>query len=124
MAVLTRKNNALLKKYNGDNKFVRVHKRIREENVARKSRGEKPLISEYEDKVKDALSVIKLEIDQKVYDRNDILKKDAYFDQTVMQQINTGLDKLGIVNTREDRLFIQNKLSIQYMNQYRSIYTA
>lgn len=124
LAILTRKNNVLLKKYNGDNKFVRVHKRIREENVSRKARGEKPLISDYDDKVKDVLNVIKSEIDQKVYDRNDILKKDAYFEQTVMQQINLGLDKLKIANTREDRLFIQSKLSIQYMNQYKNLYGA
>lgn len=124
LAILTRKNNVLLKKYNGDNKFVRVHKRIREENVSRKARCEKPLISDYDDNVKDVLNVIKSEIDQKVYDRNDILKKDAYFEQTVMQQINLCLDKLKIANTREDRLFIQSKLSIQYMNQYKNLYGA
>ena len=32
---------------------------------------------------------IKSDIDQKVYDRNDILKKDAYFERTVMTQIKS-----------------------------------
>ena len=47
---------------------------------------------------------IKSDIDRKVYDRNDILKKDAYVEQTVMTEIKTGMDTLGVVNSREDRV--------------------
>lgn len=43
LAELQKKNNALLRRYNGDAKFARVHKRIREENSARKHAG-KPVI--------------------------------------------------------------------------------
>lgn len=119
---MQKKNEALRKKYNGDAKFVRVHKRIREENIARSVKGEKMIISQFEDDIRNALLTIKDEIDQKVYDRNDILKKDAYFEQTVMVQINAGLEKLNLQNTREDRVFIQSRISAQYLNQYRSIY--
>lgn len=119
---LHKKNEALRKKYRGDAKFVRIHKRIREENIARSSQGKKMIISQFEDDIKNALLTIKDEIDQKVYDRNDILKKDAYFEQTVMVQINIGLEKLNLQNTREDRVFIQSRISSQYLNQYRSIY--
>lgn len=122
LSELQKKNAALQKKYNGDAKFVRIHKRIREENELRIKKGNKPIISSYDDSIKDALMTIKEEIDQKVYDRNDILKKDAYFDQTVMVQINAGLEKLGLQNTRDDRVFIQTRVSAQYLNQYRSIY--
>lgn len=119
---MQKKNEALRKKYNGDAKFVRVHKRIREENIKRSASGKKMVISQFEDDIRNALLTIKDEIDQKVYDRNDILKKDAYFEQTVMVQINAGLEKLNLQNTREDRVFIQSRISAQYLNQYRSIY--
>lgn len=122
LAELQMKNSALLKKYSGDSKFARIHKRIREENIQRKVKREKPIISEYDDQIQDVLSIIKSEIDQKVYDRNDILRKDEYFERTVMQQITDGIDKLGFTHTRDDRLFIQNRLTIQYLNQYNAIY--
>ena len=69
-----------------------------------------------------ALKIIKDEIDQKVYDRHDILRQDVYFEQTVMVHINNGIDRLGFENTREDRLFIQSRLSTQYLNQYKATY--
>lgn len=119
---MQKKNEALRKKYNGDVKFVRVHKRIREENIRRSALGQKMVISQFEDDIRNALITIKDEIDQRVYDRNDILKKDAYFEQTVMVQIDAGLEKLNLKNTREDRVFIQSRISAQYLNQYRSVY--
>lgn len=124
LAELQKKNKALLNKYNGDAKFARVHKRIREENETRTKAGKKAVISTYDDIIMNTLLFIKNKIDQKVYDRNDILKKDAYFEQTVMVQINDGMDQLGVANTRDDRLFIQSRLTTQYMNQYRETYYA
>ncbi len=68
---------------------------------------------------------IKANIDQKVYDKNDILKKDTYFEQTVMTQIKEGLDNLGITEQkREDRLFIQSRITRQYLNQYNDTYSV
>lgn len=121
---LQQRNNALLKKYQGDAKFARVHKRIREENLARKAAGRQPIVSEYDMLIVDVLLAIKADIDQKVYDRNDILKKDAYFEQTVMTQIKAGIDKLGIASSREDRLFIQHRITKQYLDQYHKTYSA
>lgn len=119
---LQKKNTALLKKYNGDAKFARVHKRINEENETRKTRGKKPLISVYDGEVLNFLTYIKGVIDQKVYDRNDILRKDEYFAKTVMQQIMLGFDELNFSSERDDRLFIQSRLTTQYMNQYNAVY--
>ena len=45
---LQKKNTVLLRKYNGDAKFARVHKRIREENLARKAANKQPIVSEYD----------------------------------------------------------------------------
>ncbi len=122
LAELQKKNENLLKKYNGDVKFARVHKRIHEENEARKKSGKKPLVSEYDGEVLNFLTHIKGVIDQKVYDRNDILKKDEYFAKTVMQQIVLGFDELHFTSERDDRVFIQSRLTTQYMNQYNSVY--
>ena len=35
-----------------------------------------------------------------------------------------GMDKLGIANKREDRKFIQSRITRQYLNQYNATYTV
>ena len=124
LAELQKKNAALLRRYNGDVKFARVHKRIREENTKRKSEGKPIILSEYDENIVSALMVIKGDIDRKVYNRNDILKKDAYFEQTVMTEIAEGMKTLGVDNRREDRVFIQSRITKQYLDQYRETYPA
>ena len=121
---LQKKNVALLRHYNGDPKFARIHKRIREENKTRKQEGKTILVSEYDENIVTALMSIKNDIDRKVYDRNDILKKDAYFEKTVMTEIKKGMDSMGIANSREDRLFIQSRIAKQYLEQYKETYPA
>ena len=120
---LQKKNTMLLNKYNGDTKFARVHKRIREENEQRKVNKIAPIVSEYDEEIMTMLSFVKADVDQKVFDRNDILKKDTYFEKIVMVEITQGLDKLGYKNDRLDRVFIQNRITKQYLDQYNSIYT-
>lgn len=124
LADLQRRNNALLRRYNGDAKFARVHKRIREENQRRKAEGRAIIISEYDENLVSALMAIKSTIDRKVYDRRDILKKDAYFEQTVMKEITDGMNILGLSTAREDRVFIQSRIAKQYMAQYNETYPA
>ncbi len=121
---LQKRNTVLMRKYKGDAKFARVHKRIREENQQRAGHGKKPLVSTYDEIIMDVLLSIKSDIDQKVYDRHDILRKDAYFEQTVMSQIKLGMDKMGISSAREDRLFIQSRIARQYLDQYYATYPA
>lgn len=124
LAELQKRNNALLKKYRGDEKFVRVHKRIREENAERKKAGKSPIVDVFDESIMSVLLAIKSDIDQKVYDRNDILKKDAYFEKTVMTQIKEGMDRMNLASDRTDRLFIQSRITRQYLNQYNATYPA
>jgi len=124
LADLQNSNKALLRYYNDDPKFVRVHKRIREENRQRQVENKNVIFSSYDANIVDALLLIKTDLDKKVYDRNDILKKDAYFERTVMQQVSEGLDKLNMENTREDRVFIQSRIAKEYLAQYRETYQA
>ena len=51
-------------------------------------------------------------------------KKDAYFERTVMTQIKAGIDKLGIASAREDRVFIQSRITKQYLDQYNQTYSV
>lgn len=120
---LQKRNNVLLKKYKGDEKFVRVHKRIREVNRQRKEKGQKPMFSFLDDEIAAILNKIKESVDAKVYDRNDILKKDGYFGRTVMALINGCLYEFPQIKPEmDDYKFIQTRISQQYLNQYNAIY--
>ena len=69
------------------------------------------------------LTDIKTEIDQKVYDRNDILKKDDYFEMTVVSDRAQALDHYPTVEGNfEDYTFIQSRIARQYINQYNATY--
>ena len=122
LAEIKRKNTAILRRYNGDTKFARVHKRIKEENERRKMTSATPIASEYDEDIVDVLNTIKSSIDSKVYDRNDILKQDAYFEQTVMKEITDSMNRMNFSNSREDRSFIQFRVSREYLDQYNSYY--
>ena len=120
---LQKRNNALVKKYKGDEKFARVHKRIREVNKQREEKGQKPMFSFLDEEIAAILNIIKEDVDAKVYDRNDILKKDAYFGRTVMALINGCLFHFPQIKPEmEDYKFIQTRISQQYINQYNATY--
>ena len=73
------------------------------------------------------LRMIKDEVDSKVYDRNDILKKDAYFEQTVLTTVSDMLyhfPQISDVATFEDYNFVKNGIARQYLNQYNATYPA
>ena len=120
---LRKANDALLRKYNGDTKFAYVHKRIREENKAREPKHQAPIISKFDEEIVQALLTIKGTIDAKVFDRNDILKQDAYFGKTVMKEIADGLAHFPQIKPEmPDYLFIQQRIAKQYINQYNAYY--
>ena len=119
---LRRKDDALLARYNGDKKYVRVHKRIVEENNKRATEHVNPIISTYTDDIVDAMLAVKSTIDGCIYNRNDILKKDAYFTDTVFSLVAQSLDKLKVNSGYEDCEFIQKRISKQYLNQYHECY--
>ena len=119
---LKRKNEELKRKYSDDEKFMRVHKRIREENQRRKQAHKELIITEYDRDIYNALNTIKQEIDQKVYDRNSILKQDDYFDKTVMREVKVGVTKYNMDIPRAERKFIKEKITKEYIEQYNALY--
>lgn len=119
------RNSTLLKKYNGDTKFARVHKRIREINKERTDTHKKPMFSFLDEEIMAILNIIKSDIDQKVFDRNDILKRDAYFEQTVLSLIAQTLNHFPQIEPEmDDYTFVQNRIAKQYLNQYNATYPA
>lgn len=116
------RNKVLLNKYNGDAKFARVHKRVKEENERRVKERKNSILSNVDVDILTLLKKVKNDIDQKVYDRDDILKKDAYFEQTVMSIVSNSLDDMTLKTERDDRLFIQYRIAKQYLNQYNMQY--
>lgn len=124
LKALNRRNENLARKYGGDIKFARVHKRIREENSMRSKTAKPPLISEFEDDIVNAMMQVKSAVDQKVFDRNNILKKDDYFADTVYAIVDETLYKMKIKSEMDDCDFIQKKVARQYLSQYRNTYGA
>ncbi len=114
------RNSNLLNKYNGDVKFVRVHKRIREANKTRKGN---PIISSNDETIMRILKAIKADVDTEIDKRNDILNRDDYFNEMVLRFIYNHLHDLQQC-TLNDYKFIQKLISEQYLNQYRSIYAT
>lgn len=119
---LKQKNNALASKYNGDMKFARIHKRIKERNYERRKSNQSVVMEDDDLNLVYNLNIIKDDIDEKVYERNDILKKDAYFKQTVMKELTSIMKNMSITGNRDDRVFMQNCITRQYLNQYNNTY--
>lgn len=119
---LKQKNNALASKYNGGMKFARIHKRIKERNYERRKSNQSVVMEDDDLNLVYNLNIIKDDIDEKVYDRNDILKKDAYFKQTVMKELTSIMKNMSITGNRDDRVFMQNCITRQYLNQYNNTY--
>ncbi len=117
---LNKLNNILSHKFNDDVKYLRIHKRIREENSKRKRENKNIIISEKETVILETLLKMKEYIDEDIYNRNDILNKSAYFTQTVMQHISKNLKNLDTKSSSEDKNFICNKIVKEYLNQYDS----
>ncbi|MDE6195205.1 MAG: DEAD/DEAH box helicase family protein [Muribaculaceae bacterium] len=124
---IQRSNRALLSKYNGDAKFARVHKRIREINSDRKAAQKNPIFTFSDHEISVILNMIKEDVDQRVYDKNDILKKDAYFEQTVLHVVANMLSHFPQLSEKaslEDYNFVKNGIARQYLNQYNATYAA
>ena len=117
------RNNALLKKYKGDAKFARVHKRIREVNKKREVEHKAPMFSFKDEEIMVILKIIKEDIDAKVYDKSDILKKDAFFSRTVLSLISGCLYQFPQIKPEmDDYTFIKERVAQQYLNQYNATY--
>lgn len=110
---INRRNQLLKKKYNGDERFVRIHKRIEEENQKR----EHPIISKYEYEIATNLAAMKSQIDNMIFLNINILENEDAFKHDVLAIIGRKLLDLGIKSTLPDRKYINNLITTEYFQQ-------
>ena len=115
---LNKANESLKSKYNQDERFVRVHKRIVEENVKRIYKKARPIISDKEYAIVDGLNQLKDWIDQKIFYKHDLLKNEAAFNQDVLSLVSKKLFEFNITSDINDRKFIQREIANEYYYQY------
>ena len=120
---INRRNNMLKKKYADDEKFVRIHKRILEENEKRAQSAPpmKPIISSSERVIAEELSQVKASIDALIYLNINILANESSFNQDVLAAVSQKLIQLGIEASLEDRKYIRNHIASEYMNRYAEL---
>lgn len=120
---INRRNNMLKKKYADDEKFVRVHKRILEENEKRANSTpiQRPIISSSERVIAEELSKVKASIDALVYLNINVLANESSFNQDVLAAVSRKLVQLGIEAPLEDRKYIRNHIAAEYMNRYAEL---
>lgn len=112
---INRRNNVLRNKYKGDERFVRIHKRIEEENERRPH----PVISKHEFEIAEHLMQMKKAIDDKLFLNINSLNNVDKFRQDVLALVGTTLLDLSVKATLEERKFIRTLISDEYINQYQ-----
>ena len=115
---INRANEVLKGKYKQDERFVRIHKRIVEENEKRAKKAEKPVISEKEYEIADGLNRLKDWIDQMIFFNQGILNNEAAFDRDVLALVSEKMLEMQIKATLADRKFIQREIADEYYAQY------
>lgn len=115
---INRLNNMLKRKYREDEKFVRIHKRIREENAKRTIPPEKPVISLREVEIMENLNKVKVMIDDTIYYNVHILGNEPVFNQDVLRAVSLKLNEMDIKASLDDRKFIQRQIANEYLADY------
>mgnify|MGYP006336246797 CR=1 FL=1 len=115
---INRRNRILKSKYKGDERFVRIHKRIEEQNEKR----EKPIISKQEYEIAENLANMKQDIDRMIFLDINKLDNVPAFQQDVLAIIGKELLKMHIRADIKDRKFINNLITTEYLQQRNYAY--
>ena len=115
---INRLNSMLKRKYREDEKFVRIHKRIREENAKRSIPPQKPVISLREVKIMENLNKVKEMVDDTIYYNVHVLGNAPVFNQDVLRAVSLKLNEMNITASLEDRKFIQRQIAEEYLSGY------
>ena len=114
--------NILLKhKMGGDERFVRIYKRIDEQNSKRPAT-EPYIISKVETERLEALNKIREQVDEILFNDHRLIESEAYFGQAVMTRISHTLKAMNLASAsrRNDRLELQRLIVQEYTTQYKS----
>ena len=102
----------------GDERLVRIHKRIEEENQKR----EQPIISAHEYEIAENLSQMKSQIDNMLFLNINVLDNEDAFKRDVLAIIGRKLIDLGIKANLTDRKYINNLITTEYFQQRNFAY--
>ncbi len=103
-------------KYKGDERFVRIHKRIEEENEHR----ERPIISKHEFEIAERLMQMKKALDDRLFlNINSLNNTDKFRQDIACTRRQKTLIDLSVHATLEERKFIRSLISDEYINQYQ-----
>lgn len=114
---INQRNEILKKKYQKDERFVRIHKRIREVNTTRPDR---PIISAEEYEIAENLSKMKQDIDHRLFLNIHMLDNEDSFKQDVLAIIGQELRNMKIRADLKDRKYINNLITTEYLQQYNN----
>lgn len=106
---LNRKNNLLKAKYENDEKYARVHKRIMEKGG----------VSVRESELHEMLIGIKRQADDKVFINSRLLDNEGYFDQLMKQIVINGFEKTSIPIDPEAANYINSCVVKEYISEYQ-----
>ncbi|MHA0290581.1 type I restriction endonuclease [Mesomycoplasma ovipneumoniae] len=109
---INKDNNKLLAKYDNDQKFVRIHKRILEWN--KKHVGEKYELILSDKEIMNVLKIIKDNVDNEIYKKHSILNNQGYFKRTISSIIYNIFKE-----ENEDIEFIINNIKDEYTSQIK-----
>lgn len=113
---INKRNAVLQKKYHGDAKYVRVHKRI-----MRKQEYEGTvLISHKEVETCNALNLMKTQIDMLLMNDRSLIQNEPYFSDQVKYCITRVLNNLKVKAKPADRRYLTGLLTNEYEHQYMS----
>ena len=115
---INRRNNILKKKYKGDERFVRIHKRLEEANQHR----ERPIISKHEYEIAENLARMKADIDNMLFLNINILNNEEAFKRDILAIIGKELIGMNIRANLQDRKYINNLITSEYLGQYHYAY--
>ncbi|MCP3176946.1 type I restriction endonuclease [Desulfuromonas sp. KJ2020] len=108
---LNRLNNQLRAKYQGDAKYTRIHKRLRERGV----------LSETERSLFAALSGVKQKADDQVLRNTQLLANESYFERMMMPLVISEFKALGKIKLNPKAFQDINQLVVtEYMNEFIS----
>jgi hypothetical protein len=108
---LNRRNNLLKAKYENDEKYARLHKRIME----------KGNVSDRESEIYETLMEIKKQADDKVLINNHMLDNEGYFIQFMSPLVMSGFENHKINLDPEAAKYINGQVVKEYVNEYNGI---
>ncbi len=107
---LSRKNDLLKAKYNQDEKYARLHKRLMEKDP----------LTDSEAKLFAALSALKKSVDEEVLQNSSMLDNESYVEKMMMKIVINKLHKEHNLGLNPDKVKKINTLLVkEYMNEYR-----